>query len=206
MQRELYWLALAWCGYFILHSLLASNRVKRAAMSRWPKLASHFRWMYNAVSAVALLPIVLFVHALAEPPLWEWTGWTAWIANGFALAAVAGFFWISRYYDMGAFLGLARHDRPPRFAISPLHRFVRHPWYFLGLIIVWTRDITTAWLVSAVAITLYLIVGSRLEEHKLQAEFGARYAEYRRRVPGLIPRPWKYLRESDLEALQRSTN
>jgi protein-S-isoprenylcysteine O-methyltransferase Ste14 len=202
VQREQLWLAFGWCAYFLVHSLLASTRTKAAIAARWPGLQLHYRWVYNAVSTVLLVPLVAYSRIAPGTLLWEWTGAGAWIANGLALAALTGFFWTTRYYDMRAFLGLAPTDGTPRLALSPLHRFVRHPWYFLALILVWTRDFTAAWLVSAIAITVYLIVGSRLEERKLLQELGPRYAEYLRHVPGLVPRPWRYLGKAQSRALE----
>ena len=85
--------------------------------------------------------------------------------------------------------------------ISPWHRFVRHPWYTLGLVLIWTRDMNAASFVSAEAITLYFVIGSRFEEHKLVAEFGDRYREYQRKVPRLIPLPWRVLSRDDAARL-----
>jgi protein-S-isoprenylcysteine O-methyltransferase Ste14 len=80
-----------------------------------------------------------------------------------------------------------------RLRISPLHRFVRHPWYSLGLIIIWSRDMTEAWLITCVLATLYFIFGSRLEEAKLMRYHGEAYRRYRAAVPALLPLPWRYL-------------
>jgi hypothetical protein len=52
---------------------------------------------------------------------------------------------------------------------------------------------------SYVSLTLYFIVGSRLEEQKLIRYHGEIYR--RERVPGLVPLPWKFLRDADLEEL-----
>lgn len=49
-------------------------------------------------------------------------------------------------------------------------------------------------LVSALAVTLYFIVGSRLEENKLVAIHGDAYRDYMGQVPGLLPLPWKRLK------------
>lgn len=56
-------------------------------------------------------------------------------------------------------------------------------------------------LVSALAITAYFVIGSRLEEQKLIARFGEAYRRYRDRVPGLLPRPWRTLRREDARRL-----
>ena len=84
---------------------------------------------------------------------------------------------------------------------APLHRHVRHPWYSLGLLILWTRDMDEARLTSALCITLYLWLGSLLEEEKLLAFHGEAYARYRARVPGLIPWPGRSLDADEARAL-----
>lgn len=58
-------------------------------------------------------------------------------------------------------------------------------------------------LVSALAITAYLVVGSMLEERKLIANFGNAYQQYREAVPALIPLPWKYLSVEAAVALMK---
>ena len=196
MTPTLYWLALAWFAYALLHSALASLAVKEWAAQRWPNFVPWYRLAYNVVAALAALPPVWLVYSLEGEWLWRWSGAAAWLANGLALAALAGILAASRAYDMNDFLGLrqarGRVDRDV-FVISPFHRHVRHPWYFLSLVLIWTRDMNAPLLVSAGAITLYFVLGSKLEEKKLIAAHGEAYRHYMDRVPGLLPLPWKYL-------------
>jgi len=205
---ELVLLALGWLAYAALHSLLAALVVKTCLTRRWPALAPWYRLVFNIQSVVLVLPLLWATWAIPGDWLWRWTGAWAWLANGLALAALAGFWFSSGTYDMGEFLGLkplrerrsdaAEHDA---LRISPLHRFVRHPWYALALLLIWTRDMNAPLLVSAAAITLYFLIGSRLEERKLEAHFGAAYQSYREKVPGLLPLPWQWLTAREAEAL-----
>lgn len=197
---KLLWIALAWTAYGALHSALASLRVKDLAARRWPRFMPAYRLAFNVVSAVALVPVLWLVYGAEGDWLWRWTGPAAWVANGLALAAVAGVVATARWYDMDEFMGLRQLREGERtgkdregFVLSPFHRFVRHPWYFFGLVLVWTRDMDAPLLVSAVAITLYFAVGSRLEEKKLIARYGNDYRRHMEKVPGLIPLPWKHL-------------
>lgn len=210
----LLWLVLGWVAYALLHSLLASLRCKACVTRRWPGFVPYYRLAFNLQSIILVLPLVWATYAIPGDWLWRWTGIGAWLANGLALTALAGFVLSSGTYDMGEFLGTTpwrekradavEHDG---FRISTLHRFVRHPWYALGLVLLWTRDMNAPLLVSAGAVTLYLFVGAWLEERKLEAHFGAAYREYRQRVSGLIPLPWKRLSENEAaELMQRTRN
>jgi protein-S-isoprenylcysteine O-methyltransferase Ste14 len=193
-------LLLGWCAYAFVHSLLASLALKAAVTRNWPGIAPWYRLGYNLFAAVSALPLVWLFYTVPGDNLWAWRGIWAWLGNGLALAAVAGVMISSRSYDMDEFLGLRQirarvcdATADDGFRISPLHRFVRHPWYSFGLVIVWTRDMNEAMLVSALAITLYFVIGSRFEERKLIALHGDSYSRYRKRVPGLLPLPWKFL-------------
>jgi protein-S-isoprenylcysteine O-methyltransferase Ste14 len=201
-------LLLCWLAYAVLHSLLASLWLKRAVAARWPRLAPGYRLAFNVLAVVLLVPPLWLTVAWRGPLLWSWDGGWAWVANGLALAAVGGFVWSTRYYDMAVFAGSAQWatrngaaEDPGGLRLSPLHRHVRHPWYSLGLLILWTRDMDEARLVSALCITLYLWLGSLLEERKLLAFHGEAYARYRERVPGLVPWPGRSLSADEARAL-----
>ena len=206
---ELLLLALAWAAYFALHSTLASLAAKEWMARHWPALTPRYRLFYNGL-ALLLLPLPLYLlYRTQGPELWAWTGWAGWVADAFALLAVLGFLYSTRWYDMGEFLGLRQWRQreqaikdPMRLRISPLHRYVRHPWYFFGLVILWTRDMDPALLISVVAVTVYLAIGARLEERKLVAFHGNSYASYRQRVPGLVPVPWRHLSRKQARALE----
>lgn len=207
-MKHLVLVALAWLAYGAVHSLLASLAVKDRVARRWPGLMPAYRLAFNVFAAIALLPVLWLVYRTESAWLWRWTGAWAWFANGLALAALVGVFAAARAYDMDEFLGLRQIRQRDRgtedregFAISALHRHVRHPWYCLGLVLVWTRDMNGPLLVSAVAITIYFIVGSRLEENKLIRMHGDAYRRYRQRVPGLLPLPWKHLSAAEAREL-----
>lgn len=207
IRANLLGLALAWTAYALLHSALASLAFKGWVARRWPASVPYYRLAFNGVAALTLVPVLWLSATLDGDWLWRWQGYAAWLANGLALAAVGGFLVSARYYDMDEFLGLrqlrertaAIGDRGG-FVVSPFHRFVRHPWYCFGLVLVWSRDMNAPGLLSALAITLYFVVGSRLEERKLLAMHGATYRTYMQRVPALLPWPWKTLSRAEARA------
>jgi len=75
------------------------------------------------------------------------------------------------------------------FVERSLYRHVRHPM-MLGLCVwLWaTPDLSLGHLVFSAAMTAYILVGIVFEERGLVRELGAPYADYRRRVPALVPR------------------
>lgn len=203
---KLFGIALAWFGYFALHSVLAASRVKAWIAGRWPQAMPGYRLAFNFLATVTLLPVLWLIYATESDWLWQWRGAWGWLANGIALAAVVGFLATGRSYDMGEFLGLRQlrtqgKDDPETFRVSFIHRFVRHPWYCIGLMLLWSRDMNGPLLVSALMITAYLVVGSKLEEGKLIASYGETYRSYMAKVPGLMPLPWKFLTAAEAAAL-----
>ena len=202
-------LSAAWLGYGLLHSLLASLTVKRRVAARWPRLMPAYRLFYNGVALAALVPMMVWLLRDSGPFLWRWTGPAAWMANALGLAALVALLVPGSPYDTAAFLGWRawREGRTDGgdaelFRVGTLHRFVRHPWYALSLLLLWTRDMTSLRLVSACWITAYFVIGSRLEERKLIHFYGDRYRRYRARVAAFVPLPWKILSPAEARDLE----
>jgi protein-S-isoprenylcysteine O-methyltransferase Ste14 len=204
-------LALSWLGYFALHSWLASLGMKRWVAARRPAFMPAYRLIFNLIAVVLLLPILALAYSLPGAELWRWQGVAAWFANGASLLAIVGVALSSRGYDMREFLGVRQWQSGARtvedqenFHLSAFHRFVRHPWYFCALVLIWSRDMTAATLLSSALLTIYFVIGSRLEEKKLLAYHGEIYRRYMERVPGLVPLPWQRLTRRNAEKLLNS--
>jgi len=189
-------LAFSWALYFLVHSWLAADRWKNWLFQRCPGCRPCYRLCYNGVAVITLLPPLWLMRHDTGPLLWAWQGPFWWLSQFCALAAIGGFLWSLRYYDGRAFLGFSQQPDSDALVISPLHRWVRHPWYTLALIFLWSRDMHAATLLTSACMTLYFILGSRMEEQKLLHRFGDQYADYRRQVPGIIPNPWRHLTHS----------
>ena len=206
-------LALGFVAYFTLHSLLASLKLKNFVAQRWPKFMPAYRLVFNGLSIVLLLPLLWLMQQNPGPVIWQWQGGWSLLMNGLMFAAIGGFIWSLKSYDNMVFLGWTqwknRHrgcEDPEQLHISTLHRFVRHPWYFFILVILWTQDIHLSQLVTYGLITLYFIIGSYLEERKLMECYGDAYRQYCQRVPGLVPLPWRWLSEDEAMKLINMAN
>lgn len=208
MQNEHLLIISTFTAYFALHSLLASLWLKQRVARCCPGLLPYYRLGYNLLAVVLAVPLLYLLWRYPGEPLWQWQGFGGYLADGLGLIALIVLLYSLRLYDMGEFLGL-RQARGKvhqirdmeHFQISPLHRYVRHPWYFLILVIIWSRDMASNQLLIYLLVTLYLVIGSRLEERKLIVYHGEVYRDYRRHVAGLIPLPWKILSPSQAKAL-----
>jgi methanethiol S-methyltransferase len=105
----------------------------------------------------------------------------------------------SRNYDFLQFLGIQQIiDKSLHKSLSKLGdlktegilNITRHPWYTAFLIFLWAREINTVSLIVNFIFSIYLIVGTYLEEQKLKMEFRETYVEYQKDVSMLLPIKW----------------
>ena len=195
-------LLIMWLAYFALHSLLADPPVRQALSAYSPALGRRYRLFFNGLACVLLLPPLILLHGEPWTPLWDFAGPWAWLADGLAALALLGFFLSARQYDLRGFLGVAARSTTETLRISSWHRHVRHPWYALALVLIWTRPMNSGFLLTALALTAYFVIGSRLEERKLCVQFGKAYAAYQARVPALLPWPGRSLSAAEAAALE----
>lgn len=190
------WYALAWLSFGVAHSLLARDVAKTRLR---PLLGAYYRLTYNIVAVfhLGLVWVIGWVVFAGQdrfglPP---WTEASLWALN------IAG--WLLLFfgltgYDLGRMAGTRQIRNHRRGIEEPedeplrrdgLHRYVRHPLYSAGFLILWGRTFGEFELATALWGSLYLVVGAAFEERGLLRLYGADYADYRRRVPAFIP--WK---------------
>jgi len=198
-------LLLLWCGYFVLHSLLACETVKAYVNQRLFGGFPYYRLAYNLIALITLAPMAVIHWHDNSNLILLWPEWMSTPTTTVSVAALAGFVWSLKYYDMAVFSGI-RRCKKEKLSISPIHRCVRHPWYLFALIIIWSRDQSSIQLSSSIMVTLYFFIGARLEEKKLLREYGQSYEEYMRHVPGIIPRPWKWLSTDRVKQILEQKN
>ncbi|MGB5281948.1 MAG: hypothetical protein WBN45_08945 [Arenicellales bacterium] len=185
-------------------------------MSSYPWIMPWYRLAYNLLAILLLIPPVFLMLMFPGDIVWQWSGNWRYLSYSLTLAAIAGFFLSLKSYDSAEFLGTlqlkeGRKDIKEResFHLSVFHRYVRHPWYVFALILIWTRDMYVSYLISAVLMSLYFILGSYLEEKKLIVFHGDQYRLYRKYVAALIPLPWRILNKqkaAEIAALNSHIN
>jgi protein-S-isoprenylcysteine O-methyltransferase Ste14 len=93
-------------------------------------------------------------------------------------------------YRLREFLGFKDMPDQLNLAQSGILKYVRHPIYtgtillFIGF---WLFIPNVLNLVTVICTFLYLPIGIRLEEQKLEEEYGDLYRRYKDKVPALIP-------------------
>jgi len=194
-QTGFWWILLSWALYGALHTLLASFAAKALA-ERWLGLGvcRYYRLFYNLVVSFTLLPLLALV--VLSPDLQISRISFPWLALTLGIEGLAAMGLLFGVLQTGAlqFLGLAQlstlpdSSTPPRLVVSGLYRYVRHPLYLFGLVILWLLPLMT-WNILAfnLGATVYILIGIQFEERKLLKEFGQAYADYQRNVPMLIP-------------------
>jgi protein-S-isoprenylcysteine O-methyltransferase Ste14 len=179
--------------FAVQHSVMA-----RPAFKRWwtrviPESAE--RSTYTLLSSLALIALFAF---------WQPMGGVVWNVESSTGAAVLyaaytfgwgllllATFQINHFDLFGlrqVWLQLmGKPYGPLAFKTPALYRYVRHPLYVGWLFIFWaTPTMTLAHLLFAIGTTAYILIGIQLEERDLTTAH-PEYAEYRRRVPMLIP-------------------
>jgi methanethiol S-methyltransferase len=179
-------------GWGALHSLLAGRSAKAVVRRRFGPLGEKlYRIVYNAAAAITLIPLLAVLAGNLGPVLVKipWPGWLVMAFGQLAAFALLGFSFLQS--DPPGFLGLRQlgggQADPPLFT-SGAYSIVRHPMYSLGLLLLWLFPILTAGILAFdLGITLYILVGSELEERKLIEEYGDEYRRYQKKVARLIP-------------------
>lgn len=189
-------MALGVALWSVLHSLLAADRVKDRLKSWLGELFDRgYRLAYNAISVLTLLPLLALAALYPGTLLYRIPA--PWVALTLAAQALAGLLIVVALLQTGlpSFLGLRQlvaPDERPRstLQVTGIYRWIRHPLYTCGLVVIWLSPVmTTGLLVLYLGFTLYVWIGSRIEEQRLEADFGEAYRRYRQQVPAFLPVP-----------------
>jgi len=179
--------------FALQHSVMARPAFKRAWTRLVPEPAE--RSTYVLLSSVALIALFAFWRPIGGV---VWHADETWLvvllhtgfAFGWLLVLVSTF--LIDHFDL---FGLRQawlyfRGRPYAklaFATPGPYRIVRHPLYVGWLFAFWCTPLMSAThLLFAVATTVYILIAIGFEERDLVAAM-PEYADYRRRVPMLVP-------------------
>lgn len=190
--------AIMWVGFGAMHSFLASPQAKNFFNLR----PATYRKAYNTIAVLFLAPILyysypgifsllqnLFFSQELNIPLTQFV-------PAITLLALAVLLLMSAFSSLGpegtrGFLGL--QEEPKILTFQGPYKYCRHPIYtatFLAIAGAYLLSPTLPSAISSIIVSLYLIIGSTLEERRLRAEF-PQYKEYAKVVGKFFP--WKPL-------------
>lgn len=181
-------LFLIYCiGYYTLHSLMASNMMK-SIIKLYPQ---KYRLLFNFIAIITILPgIPLFksmergTYSMPAIVLVIMGVILALIGLGIILVALLN-------YDLKEFTGLGKVKQNEELRINGLNKYVRHPLYTGTFLLVWglyLGKMEGNFLIIALVTSVYIYLGTMLEERKLIAEFGEDYLAYKKQVPMFFPK------------------
>lgn len=177
----------------VIHSILASHFFKDMVRGMVGKQGMRFyRFGYNVFSVVSFAPILYLMLILPDQLLYQVpVPWKYIMFAGQGLA-VAFLLIALLQTDTLSFIGLKQffveEEEAGQLVTRGLYRVVRHPLYTFSLLFLWlTPTMSVNSLTLYLGATLYIFVGAYFEERKLLRDFGAAYADYKRKTPMLIP-------------------
>ena len=193
---------LAWNSALCLLFFLQHSGMVRRPFQEWMGKRVPKRWLgviYTIVSAAALLALVVLwqpsavrIYALEGP--WRW------LPRTILLLCLGAFLWAVRALGAVDLFGTkalvsdrqAGQDEPAALIIKGPYRWVRHPFYFLAIVIYWATPVLSLdRLLLNILFTAWTVLGARWEERDLLAAFGESYRSYRQEVPrkGVVGKP-----------------
>lgn len=184
-----------------MHSLLIDPTVVGYIKERVGGKSNYYRLLYNLVSILTIVPLLLAGLYDKGAVVFSWSGWTVGVRLLLFTLAIFCFLAGAKGYNMQYFLGLQQMrdgkehlllGDSESFSESGIFGIIRHPWYLGTLLFVWSiygvyyqKNFAVA-----VILSIYLVVGTLLEERKILAEYGDRYRDYQKRVSMFVPIKW----------------
>ncbi len=194
-------LCILWIGWCGMHSILIDSSVVAFLTRVVPRLARYHRLLYNGLSLLTLIPLVVLTRNGTGKVILVWEGYSILIRGLFFVTAILLFHGGAKRYDFKHFIGLKQlHSGETHVLMSDNEEFsetgvfglCRHPWYLGSLLLIWSilPEYPLPHFLVASILSVYLVVGSFLEERKIVAQCGDRYRHYQQRVSMLLPWKW----------------
>jgi len=190
-------IALMWAAYCALHSFLISIRFTSLMKRLLKAYYAFYRLFYNIISVVLLIPLIIYsIQTEGEAIISYSLPFTIirYVLISISIMIVLKAFFID--YDFLTFFGIRQlfefgrkksQEHSNEIKRNGLLGVVRHPMYFGLMIYLWCQTFSLTDVVINSVLTIYIIIGTYLEEKKLVLEFGEPYIKYQREVPMLIP-------------------
>ena len=184
-------LATLWIAYCVLHSVLASESIKKKIRSRM-KNYKRYRLLYTLFAFVFLALLIYYQIRISTIELFPSRNliFISGILISFS-GLILMLICIRKYFmNLSGLRSLFIENFSNELQITGIHKYVRHPLYLGTFIFIWGLFLLLPYfslLIANTIITVYTLIGIELEEQKLVMEFGEEYKRYQVSVPKLIP-------------------
>jgi methanethiol S-methyltransferase len=188
---------LMWSGYCALHSYLISIGFTKLMNRLLKKYYAFYRLFYILISLFLLIPLINYTGQLDDKVIIVYGHYLNILRHILIYSSLMMFFWAFFFdYDSLSFFGIRQilnfgktNEIKPSNEIkkSGLLGMMRHPMYLALIIYLWCQTSKMADIVVNFVLTVYIIIGTILEEKKLVLEFGETYIQYQKEVPMIIP-------------------
>jgi methanethiol S-methyltransferase len=190
-------IAVLWAAYCALHSYLISIRVSDFMKRLLKNYYAFYRLFYIIISFVLLIPLLNFSAQIDHEVIITYSPAMTIVRYILITGSLFMFFWAFFFnYDSLSFFGIRQilnykkikeTNQPCELKKNGLLGIMRHPMYFALIIYLWCQTFRMADIVVNSVLTIYVIIGTILEEKKLVLEFGDVYKIYQKEVPMIVP-------------------
>lgn len=194
-----YWIVITlWIAYCAVHSILIANPVTRFFKKVLGSGYRYYRLLYVSFSLATLVPLLSYSNSTPARPLFQWAGSLIFVQYAMIISGILLFvagFW---RYDILEFFGIrqlrintaADWSGYGKLEKSGILGIIRHPLYVGLLVLIWSENLDSVNLAVNSIITVYVIIGTLLEERKLLLDLGEAYRQYQMDVSMFIPLKW----------------
>lgn len=182
------------------HSILAIPAIIQRAESAFGRNFRYYRLLYNIIALILFLMVILYARFLKTEAFFSWDGNWRMLQLVLFGSGLLLFYLGAKKYSTRSFLGIEQIKEESngsgigfsgRLDTEGVLQFVRHPWYLGTLLVIWARPMDFADVAMNSVFTVYIFIGTFLEEKKLVNEFGNDYLSFQQEVSMIFP--WKWL-------------
>ncbi len=160
-----------------------------------------YRLFYNLAALVTFIPLVLFELSLKGALIFRWEGNLVFLHITLFTVVILLLISGGLKYDMLQLFGIRQIKSGVSHSTlsesgdintSGILGITRHPWYLATVIFIWIchRDMYISTFIFNILLSIYIIIGTVLEEKKLIIELGDNYQDYKEKVSMLFPTKW----------------
>lgn len=186
--------------FFVQHSFMIRKTFRELLGGMCPK--HYYGVIFSIFSGVILFSVVLFWQS-SPVTLFSAQGSVRWAFRALYFLCIAGFawcIWVLGSLDPFGLQAIRDHvtgtkHAPQAFIVRGPYRWVRHPVYFIWLVLFWAcPDLTVDRVMLNVFWSLWIFAAAHFEERDLSRNFGEAFQQYRKEVPMLFPRTLRPIR------------